>query len=230
MRILVIDDDANLVRVVRQYLEPDGHMVLGSQEAQEGLRLVVNWHPDLILLDIVMPDMDGRQLCERVRRVSQVPIVFLTSLGEEMDIVSALVAGADEYLVKPPRGNELRARIRALLRQGGVPDHLQNYYDDGYLVVDVAARRVQRHGSRVDLSPIEFRLLSYLVARRGQLISRQELIEAAWGHVQGRSSALLHLYIRYLRAKLEPEPSHPRYLLNRFGEGYWFEPHDSFAP
>jgi DNA-binding response OmpR family regulator len=230
MRILVIDDDASLVRMVCQYLAPDGHVVFGTQDAQEGLHRVFNWRPDLVLLDIVMPDMDGRTLCARIRRISQVPIIFLTGLGSELDVISAFGAGADEYLVKPPRASELRARVRALLRQDQVPASTRNYYDDGYLVVDIPAQRVQKQGSRVDLSPLGFRLLSYLVARRGQLVSHQELIEAMWTTTQGRDPAMLHLYIRYLRSRLEPEPSQPRYLLNRFGEGYYFNPLDVPLP
>ena len=226
MRILVIDDDADLQRVISQYLEPDGYIVLGAQDAREGLDLILSWHPDLVLLDIVMPDMDGRQLCEKARRVSQVPIVFLTGLGNEMDIVSALNAGADDYLLKPPRGDELRARVRALLRQDPSSVHTRSYYDDGYLVIDLAAQRVQKQGLRVDLSPLAFRLLSCLVARRGQLVPYQELMEAIWGTTQGKSTAMLHLYLRHLRSKLEPDPHQPRYLLNRFREGYWFAPHD----
>ena len=166
-----------------------------------------------------MPDMDGRTLCARIRRISQVPIIFLTGLGSELDVISAFGAGADEYLVKPPRASELRARVRALLRQDQMPANTRNYYDDGYLVVDIAARRVQKQGTRVDRSPLGFRLLSYLVARRGQLVSHQELIEAMWATTQGKDPAMLHLYIRYLRGRLEPEPSQPRYLLEPIRRG-----------
>jgi len=227
MRILVIDDDASLIQVVRQYLEPDGHIVQGAQSALDGFGLILSWHPDLILLDILMPDMDGRRLCEPARRVTQAPIIFLTGLASEADIVSALGAGADEFLAKPPRSRELRARVRALLRQEQSPSGARDYYDDGYLAIDIPAQRVTKQGQRVDLSPLEHRLLAYLVARRGELAPHRQLIEAMWGKARDNSVTMLHLYVRHLRSLLEPEPSEPRYLLNRFGEGYWFEPHDS---
>ena len=228
MRILVIDDDKAFVRVLCRHLQMDGYEILFATSAVEGLCLAQDKNPDLILLDVRLPDMDGRQVCERLRAHSEVPVILLSAIGREADIVHGLGIGADGYLVKPFSMVELKARIRALLRRSlGARAHLQ-LYNDGYLCIDPRRRLVEKDGQQVELTPIEFKLLLRLLERRGQVVSRKELVRAVWGQMDGNSDQYLTMYICYLRKKLAPaspagrDPHKPHYLRTRRGMGYWF--------
>jgi DNA-binding response OmpR family regulator len=224
-KILVIDDDATLNNLLYLNLQPKGYEVLSATSGQEGLRMAYALRPDLIVLDIMMPGTDGWQVCERLRELSDVPIIMLTAKVEQEDVIRGFQLGADDYMTKPFSPEELHARIRAVLRrahQGSEP--AEDIYDDGTLRVDLQRRQVFRRGKLFDLTPTEYRLLSCLVRDRGRVVLHEKLLEAVWGAGYLDAMDSLALYIRYLRQKLEDDPSKPRYILNRWGMGYLFAP------
>lgn len=236
MRILLIDDDRPFSRVLSRHLESDGHEVTVAYDGREGLRLAFACQPDLILLDLRLDasgyGMSGHTVCTRVREMSRVPIMYLSAVAAEADVVRALRAGADGYLVKPFSMAELRARVRAILRRtmGALPESSARYADET-LQIDLAARQLTKRGKASTLSPIEIRLLQLLLERRGHVVSREELVRAAWGeNCPGLEQYYrrLTLYVGYLRRKIEDNPRQPRYLLTTYGKGYTFAgPYDT---
>lgn len=227
-KILVVDDDVALVRLFDQILTGKGYEVLKASNGQEALRLFFAHKPDLVLLDIVMPEMDGWQTCSRIRDLSDVPIIMLTGQQKgEDDVVRGLDYGADDYLLKPVGGKELLARVRAILRRAELPPALdvekRVTYSDDYLAVDVAERKVMVNGKRVKLTPIEFRLLALLVENAGRILTHQQLLEKVWGWEYADDLDYVRIYISHLRRKIEPEPAKPRYIMTEPGVGYYFQ-------
>ena len=227
-KILVVDDDAALVRLFDQILTEKGYEVLKASNGQEALRLFFAHKPDLVLLDIVMPEMDGWQTCSRIRDLSDVPIILLTGQQkDEDDIVRGLDYGADDYLLKPVGGKELLARVRAILRRAELPPVLdvekRVAYSDDYLAADIAERKVMVNGKRVKLTPIEFRLLALLVENAGHILTHQQLLEKVWGWEYADDLDYVRIYISHLRRKIEPESTTPRYILTEPGVGYYFQ-------
>ena len=227
-KILIVDDDAALVRLFDQFLTGKGYDVLKANNGQEALRLFFAHKPDLVLLDIVMPEMDGWQTCSRIRDLSDVPIIMLTGQQkDEDDVVRGLDYGADDYLLKPVGSKELLARVRAILRRAELPPALdvekRVTYTDDYLAVDIAERKVMVNGKRVKLTPIEFRLLVFLVENAGRILTHQQLLEKVWGWEYTDDLDYVRIYISHLRRKIEPEPAKPRYILTEPGVGYYFQ-------
>jgi len=227
-KILVVDDDAALVRLFDQILTGKGYEVLKASNGQEALRLFFAQKPDLVLLDIVMPEMDGWQTCSRIRELSDVPIIMLTGQQKnEDDVVRGLDYGADDYLLKPVGSRELLARVRAILRRAELPPapdvERRVTYSDDYLAVDIAERRVMVNGKRVKLTPIEFRLLALLVENAGRILTHQQLLEKVWGWEYADDLDYVRIYISHLRRKIEPEPAQPRYIITEPGVGYYFQ-------
>jgi len=227
-KILVVDDDAALVRLFDQILTGKGYEVLEASNGQEALRLFFAQKPDLVLLDIVMPEMDGWQTCSRIRELSDVPIIMLTGQQKnEDDVVRGLDYGADDYLLKPVGSKELLARVRAILRRAELPPapdvERRVTYSDDYLAVDIAERRVMVNGKRVKLTPIEFRLLALLVENAGRILTHQQLLEKVWGWEYADDLDYVRIYISHLRRKIEPEPAQPRYIITEPGVGYYFQ-------
>lgn len=227
-KILVVDDDAALVRLFEQILTGKGYEMLKASNGQEALRLFFAHKPDLVLLDIVMPEMDGWQTCSRIRDLSDVPIIMLTGQQKnEDDIVRGLDYGADDYLLKPVGSKELLARVRAILRRAELPPALdvekQVTYSDDYLAVDIAERKVMVNGKRVKLTPIEFRLLALLVENAGRILTHQRLLEKVWGWEYADDLDYVRIYISHLRRKIEPESTTPRYIITEPGVGYYFQ-------
>jgi DNA-binding response OmpR family regulator len=225
-KILLIDDDAYFCKYVHMLLSKQGFDVEVAYDAISGLKCGYANSPDLILLDIMMPGTDGRETLRRFREMSDVPIVLLTALSSEEDMIRGLELGADEYLTKPVASAELIARIQAVLRRttrssrsrrGAVP----NFVHDK-LVVDFDKREVTVAGERVELTPNEFALLSVLVNNHGRVLSPEFLLREVWGSEYIDEKSYLRLYIRYLRRKLEPDPSHPRMIRTEWGVGYRF--------
>ncbi|MBA7477755.1 KDP operon transcriptional regulatory protein KdpE [subsurface metagenome] len=226
-KILVIDDDPGLVRLVDQVLTQQGFEVLKAGNGQEGLRLLFTEKPDLVLLDVVMPRMDGWQTCQRIREISDVPIVILTGERKaEDDIVRGLDYGADEYLLKPVGNRELVARVRAVLRRTELPStpdaHKEITYADGFLTVDITERKVMVNGERVKLTPREFRLFALLVENAGRIITHKQVLEKVWGWEYTDDLDYVRIYISHLRQKIEPDPTLPRYIVTEPGVGYCF--------
>ncbi len=227
-KTLIIDDDAIFLRLVDQVLARQGYEVLKAGNGQEGLRLLFAEKPDLVLLDVVMPGMDGWQTCQRIREISDVPIIMLTGQQQaEEDIVRGLDCGADEYLFKPVGNRELMARVRAVLRRVELPSSAEAKreitYADDFLTVDIAERKVMVKGERVKLTPREFRLFALLVENAGHILTHKELLEKVWGWEYTDDLDYVRIYISHLRQKIEPDPPLPKYILTEQGVGYYFQ-------
>jgi two-component system, OmpR family, response regulator VicR len=230
MRILIADDDDGLLRVLRASLEGDGHEVVCARNGSEALQVAQACDPDLAILDIMMPEMDGWETCLHLRSFSGMPIIFLTARDSETDVVYGLNSGADDYVPKPFSLAELRARIDATLRRAGLQAPASTRtYDDGTLYIDLQKNILRKRGQDIALAPKEFQVLACLVRRAGQVVSHGELLRQVWGSEFEHEIGYLTLYIRYVRRKLEDNPAAPRYLRTRFRAGYYFCPNGDSA-
>ncbi len=228
-RILVVDDEAPILRLLRRILTASGYEVLIAASGLEGLELAHQKQPDLILLDLSMPGMDGMAVCRELRQWSEAPIIVVSARGEERYKVHALDLGADDYLTKPFGYDELLARVRVCLRRSvgrqaeeKSEDALRLSSDDGYLVMDVASHRVMAGARQVRLTPKEFELLYQLLAAPGRVLTHRALVKTIWGPEYGDETDYLRVFVRQVRRKIEQDPSHPRYLLTVPGVGYVF--------
>jgi len=205
-RILVVDDDDDIRGLVRTLLERIGAEVKEASNGRDGLREFHAWRPDLVVLDVSMPEMDGWNVLERIRDMSEVPVLMLTARGDELERVRGLQAGADDYVVKPFGKQELVARVQALIRraQRGAAQEESDTYADPYLTIDWSQARVSVGEREVQLTPLEFRLLSTFVRHPRQVLSRDQLLELVWGDAFGVGGDQVKLYVGYLRRKLEP--------------------------
>lgn len=222
--LLLIDDDISLCEILRLTLTKRGFEVEVAHDAISGLQKAYALKPDLIILDIMLPDMNGWQTCRRFREMSDVPIIMLTALGSKENMVQGLELGADAYLVKPVTTEELMARIRALLRRASRSKLNENdhtsIFSYGNLVIDFNKREVTVDHKRVDLTPIEFRLLSILAQHKGRVVPHEYLLREVWGPDYVDEIHYLRLYISYLRQKIEKNSSKPRLIYNKWGVGY----------
>jgi len=206
LRVLVVDDDDDIRVLVATLLERIGAVVRQAPDGREGLREFHAWRPDLVILDINMPGMDGWNVLERIRDMSDVPVLMLTARGDELERVRGLHAGADDYVVKPFGKQELVARVQALLRRASRGGGEQGEtYADAYLAIDWAQARVTVGEREVGLTPLEFRLLSTFVRHPRQVLSREQLLDLVWGDAYGVGGDQVKLYVGYLRRKLEPD-------------------------
>jgi len=205
-RVLVIDDDSDIRALVVELLGRAGLAAEEAADGRAGLRALHQSPPDLIVLDVTMPEMDGWQTLERIRDLSDVPVLMLTARGAELERVRGLQAGADDYMVKPFGRQEFVARVQALLRRSRPPgEERQDTYADERLMIDFAQRGVTFDGREISLTPLEFKLLSALVRHPRQVLSRDQLLELVWGDAYGVSGDQVKLYVGYLRRKLDPE-------------------------
>jgi two-component system KDP operon response regulator KdpE len=224
VRILVVDDEVAIVRVLRSCLKAKGFETLASMNGLEAIQIIERESPDLLILDIVMPDMDGFEVLKRVREWSQIPIIMLSALGNEEDKVKCLDLGADDYLSKPFGTKELIARVRAVLRRvtsASMPG--QPAFTSGDISVDFAKRRVAVAGREVKLTPTEYSLLKELAVDAGKVFTHIELLRRVWGAEYGQELEYLHVFISRLRAKLEPDPKNPQYIKTISGVGYMLQ-------
>jgi two-component system KDP operon response regulator KdpE len=225
--ILIVDDDPAQVRMVAQLLSANGYNVLKASGGQEAVRIVFKSDPDLVLLDVMMPEMDGWQTCRLIRDLSEVPIIMLTGKRKsETDIVRGLECGADEYLAKPIGNLELLARVKAALRRSDEP--MKNkpkgiHFADDYLTFDVAERNVTINGKKIKLTTHEFRLLALLVQHAGRVVSHHDVLEHVWGFEYVDDIDYVRIYVAHLRQKIEQQPAHPKYILTESGVGYYFK-------
>ena len=212
--------------MLKAQLERKDYLVVLASSGREGLQKAYQVRPELIILDIMMPGMDGWQVCRRLRELSGVPIIMLTARNMKGDVVKGLEAGADDYLTKPFSAAELNARIQAVMRRSNTPDGKTNsrssFYSNGYLSVDFERRIVRARGQRVDLTPTEFKLLSCLIRNEGRVLPHRYLLTEVWGPEYADDLDYVKLYIRYLRLKIEDNPSDPTYILTEWGIGYRF--------
>jgi len=225
-KILIIDDDPAFVRLVEQVLTPAGFEVLAAASGGDGLRLLFAQRPDLVLLDVVMPEMDGWQTCQRIRDITDVPVIMLTAQkNTEEDIVRGLECGADNYLIKPVGRRELVGRVQAVMRRAetSLPEGQRGTtFSDGYLTVDIVQRQVLIDGERVRLTPIEFRLLALLLQNAGRILTHRQLLEGVWGWEYIDDLDYVRIYIWHLRQKIEPDQANPTYIITEPGVGYSF--------
>jgi len=222
-KIVVIDDERSVQDVVRGYLERDGYLVYVAGNGREGLALAERVKPALVVLDLMLPDVSGEEICSQIRRRSDVPIVMLTAKASEDERIDGLAIGADDYLVKPFSPRELVARIRAVLRRtqgAGMPLVETLSFDGGSLEIDTVAHEVRRDGTQVDLTPSEYRLLTALARYPGRVYSRLELIEEVHGWDFDGFERTIDAHVKNLRKKIEPNPRQPRYVVTVVGSGY----------
>jgi two-component system KDP operon response regulator KdpE len=226
-KILVVDDEVAQLRLAGQVLTSNGYEVLKASSGQEAVRIVYERKPDIVLLDVMMPEIDGWQTCRLIREVSDMPIIMFTGKrNSEDDIVRGLECGADEYLSKPVGNRELLARVKAVLRRAEKPssknERKKVIFTNDYLTIDVAERKVIVNGERLKLTPREFRLLALLVENAGRILSHQQVLESVWGWEYIDDVDYVRIYVSHLRQKIEPDPSQPRYILTEPGVGYYF--------
>ena len=222
-RVLVVDDEPQITRVLRTVLTSQGYQVQTAAEGQAALTSLTDWHPELVITDLMMPRMDGVELCRRIRAQSSVPIIVLSVKGEERTKVEALDSGADDYITKPFGIDELLARVRAALRRSGVDPQMASF-DVGAFRVNFEERRVHIGGQGVRLTPKEFDLFVYLARHPNRVITHRALLEAVWGEASQEQPEYLRVFMGQLRKKLEPDPANPRYLLTEPWVGYRFNP------
>ncbi len=223
--ILLVDDEEAVQKLLTYPLERDGYRVVQARDGEEALRRFAEEAIDLVVLDVMLPRLDGLEVCKRLRATSYVPIIMLTARDDEVDKVLGLELGADDYITKPFSIREFRSRVRAVLRRASAPRHdardPETIVRDG-LVIDPARRLVELEGRQIDLTYVEFELLRALAAKPGRVYSRQALLEAVWGGADYRDPRTIDVHVRHLREKIEPVPSEPRYILTVRGVGYRF--------
>jgi two-component system KDP operon response regulator KdpE len=218
-RVLVVDDEPQIVRGLKVILRDAGYAVETAETKEEALGALAVRPPDAMVLDLVLPDGSGVEICEEVRGWSQMPILVLSAVGDEREKVRALDAGADDYVTKPFGPEELLARLRALLRRGGEGGG-EPKVEIGELEIDLADRGVRRAGTEVHLTPIEFDLLRVLATHRGKLVTHRKLLHEVWGPGYETETQYLRVHFAHIRSKVEADPSRPRYLITEPGIGY----------
>jgi DNA-binding response OmpR family regulator len=223
--LVAADDDPGLLRLMTRNLQLEGFDVLAASDGQQALEFIENHAPDLVLLDVLMPKMDGFTVCSRVREFSAVPIIIVTALGQDQDKVRGLDLGADDYLTKPFSVEELLARVRAVLRRSefSTREHrqgLQATTATGNLMVDYSQHLVMLNGREIALTPTEYRIIAYLAQNVGRVVTQDLLLEQVWGQEYLGESHLLQVNINRLRHKLEADATQPRYILTKVGVGY----------
>ena len=224
-RILIVDDELSIIKFLRANLEAEGFEVLAAMDGAEALQTFEMELPDLVILDIMMPRMDGFEVCRRLREWSQIPVIMLSARGDVDDKVKCLDLGADDYITKPFGKGEFTARIRAVLRRtessAAVPT--QPSFSRGDLEINFAKRQVTAAGTEVKLTPTEYNLLQELVLNAGKVLTHTHLLNKVWGPEYREDTQYLHVFIRRLRAKLEPDPTNPRYIMTVPSVGYQFK-------
>ena len=224
-KVLLIDDDADLLQLATVIFKKEGAQVITARDGMEGVSKLFTHHPDLIILDVMMPGMNGFEVCERIRQISDTPLIMLTALNHEQEMLRGLEAGADDFLSKPFNADILLARAKTVLRRS---EHLKSpsdqfKYDNGHLRIDVARRDVLINNKRIKLTPVEFRLLAYLVRNAGKVLTFEQILTNVWGNEYRGSMDYVHVYISHLRRKLGENTKTPRYILTLHGIGYIFE-------
>jgi two-component system, OmpR family, alkaline phosphatase synthesis response regulator PhoP len=247
--VLIIDDDADLLQLASLIFKKAGAQVITANDGLDGISKFFTHQPDLVILDVMMPGNNGFDICQRIRQVSDTPLIMLTALNQEHEMLRGLAAGADDFLSKPFNPEILLARANTVLRRmqrsggtngskgqnghNGIRSHNGSKgnsstfsYNDGYLSIDIERHEVLIHGKRIKLTPVEFRLLVYLARNAGKLLTFDKLIINVWGNEYLGSMEHVHVYISHLRRKIEEDARHPRYIITIHGMGYIFEQHE----
>ncbi len=224
MKILVVDDEELLVKGIRFNLKNDGYEVITGSNGLEAISAAKNEKPNLIVLDVMMPEMDGLTACAQIREFSDVPIILLTAKADDMDKLIGFDRGADDYLTKPFNILELKARIRALLRRSGSLDSSEpSKLEIGSIMLELDARNAYRSGELVELTAKEFDLIEFLMKNPNRVYSREALLDTVWAYEYRSDIRTLDVHIRRLREKLEENPADPQYIMTKWGVGYYFK-------
>ena len=224
MKILVVDDEELLIKGIRFNLMNEGYEILTGSNGLEAVALAQNQKPDLIILDVMMPEMDGMTACSKIRQFSDVPIILLTAKAEDMDKLMGFDNGADDYLTKPFNILELKARIRALLRRAGVSEKAKgNLLTIGSITLDLDGRNAYRSGVIADLTAKEFDVVEFLMRNPNRVYSREALLDTIWAYEYRSDIRTVDVHIRRLREKLEENPAEPKYIMTKWGVGYYFK-------
>ncbi|MFD7659984.1 response regulator [Actinosynnema sp. NPDC059797] len=223
-KVLVVDDEPQIVRALRINLSARGYAVLTAHDGTAALKAAAEGKPDVVVLDLGLPDVDGTEVIAGLRGWTTVPIIVLSARVDSTDKVEALDAGADDYVTKPFGMDELLARLRAAVRRAAVAEGEDAVVETASFTVDLAAKKVLRDGAEVHLTPTEWGLLEILARNRGRLVAQKQLLQEVWGPQYAKETHYLRVYLAQLRRKLEPEPAHPRHLVTEPGMGYRFEP------
>ena len=224
-KILVVDDEKAIGEILKINLEKEGYKVAVAMDGEEGVALALKLNPDLILLDVMLPKMDGFEVCKKIRRESEVPIVMLTARTEEIDKILGLELGADDYVTKPFSIRELMARVKANLRRTNVPsvpDNEENTIKIGEITINTESYELKKSGKIIDLTLREFELVKYLAEAPGRIFSREILLEKVWGYEYYGDMRTVDVTVRRLREKIEDDASEPKYIMTRRGVGYYF--------
>jgi two-component system response regulator ResD len=224
-RILVVDDERIVTEVVERYLRRDGYDVKVAEDGAQALKIANEWHPNLVVLDLMLPKIDGLEVCRQLRKDESIPVIMLTAKGEETDRIVGLELGADDYIVKPFSPREVVARVKSVLRRTAdtatqKTDSLLRYGD---LVIDPAAREVTLRGRRINLTGKEFDLLYFLASHPNEVFTRDQLMNQVWDYSYSAEYGTITVHIRRLRAKIEADPLKPRFIKTLWGVGYKFE-------
>ena len=231
-KILVVDDEPQLTRVLRTGLKSRGYDVRAAADGLAGFEAFSDWHPDLVITDLAMPNVDGLELCRKLRAVSQVPIIVLSAKGEEKTKVEALDIGADDFVTKPFGIDELLARVRASLRRANAPamnETAQTTLDSGDFHVDLESREITVRGNPIHLTPKEFELLVYFIKHAGKVLTHRTLLAAVWGGNYVEQNEYLRVFVGNLRKKIEVDPAAPHYILTEPWIGYRFDPGETIS-
>ena len=226
--VLVVEDEPNLLTALKYTLEQEGYNTLTATDGESGLNIAQSGGPDLVILDVMLPSLDGFEVCRILRRQSDVPILMLTARGEEVDRVVGLELGADDYVTKPFSMRELLARVRNMLRRSTSPSS-ESVADEseiissGNLIIDLASHSIMLEGEDLAVKPREFSLIALLASNRGRAFTRDQILERLWGHDYIGDSRTVDVHIRWLREKIEPEPSKPCRIVTIRGVGYRFD-------
>jgi len=226
-KILVVDDEPQLTRVLRTGLKSHGYEVRAAADGLAGFETFSDWHPDLVITDLAMPNVDGLELCRRLRAISQVPIIVLSAKGEEKTKVEALDLGADDFVTKPFGIDELLARVRASLRRANAPATTQmtaTVLESGDFHVDLESRAITVRGQPIRLTPKEFDLLVYFIKHAGKVLTHRTLLAALWGGNYVEQNEYLRVFVGNVRKKIEVDPAKPQYILTEPWIGYRFDP------
>jgi len=224
-KILIIDDDVELLKMMELSFSRTEAQIYTATGGQEGLRLFYTYQPDLVILDLMMPEMDGMQVCQNIRQLSDTPIIILTALNTDETLIRGLDCGADDYVTKPVSHQALLARTRAVLRRTEMPPppRAAAFYSDDYLTIDLENRRVFVEGENVKLSATEYHLLACLLENAGRIPTNEQILSYVWGEEYRANIDYVHVYLSRLRRKLEKDPQQPIYLVTERGVGYRFE-------
>jgi DNA-binding response OmpR family regulator len=224
-KVLLIDDDVDFLKLTSLIFKESGAQPITARDGLEGMGKLFTQRPDLIILDVMMPGIDGFQVCERIRQYSNTPLIMLTALDQDDQMLRGLEAGADDFLSKPINREILLARAKAVIRRSEQGNGYQDAfnYDDGILRVDIEKHRVTFKEKQIKLTPVEFRLLAYLASNAGRVLPFEQILDNVWGSEYKGNDDYVHVYVSHLRSKIEQDPKKPRYILSIHGVGYIFE-------